>query len=313
MTLDRTYEEAAAWLARQHGQAMDWEAFTVWLEADPRNRAAFDSMALLDSELDENASRISKVIARDDLSSANGLPRVRWGTWVGFGGAAVAASLAGLLWVQPAAHETATHDFRSPAAKMVRIAFNDGASIALAPASELRVRGDHMDLQGSAFFDIPHLQGRTLNISVREFQVTDIGTRFSIDSEPEAVTIEVAQGSVEVSSSGLAKAISLTPGEGLVADPSGGTVRLTSVDAQEVGSWRAGKLQFNNAPLALVAQEISRYSGEKVAVDPTISGQPFSGVIAINHGEAPVETLAQILSLEIKTVDGARRLQPRRK
>ena len=96
MTLDRTYEEAAAWLARQHGQAMDWEAFMVWLEADPRNRAAFDAMALLDSELDENASRISKVIARDDLSSANGLPGVRWATWVGFGGAAVAASLAGL-------------------------------------------------------------------------------------------------------------------------------------------------------------------------------------------------------------------------
>lgn len=309
MTLSQRFDEAAAWLARQHGEKMDWGAFTVWLEADPRHRAAFDALALVDSELDEYASRISQVIAANDRGSKG----ARWGTWAGFGGAAVAASLAGLLWLQPGADQTATHDFRSPDGKMLRIAFSDGARVALAPASALRVRGDRMDLQGSAFFDIPHRPARSLNISAGEFQVTDIGTRFSIDSEPEALTVEVAQGSVAVSSSGLTKTISLSSGNGLIADRSGGTVRLTSVRAEEVGSWRTGKLQFDNTPLALVAQEISRYSGEKVIVDPTISGQPFSGVIAINHGEAPVESLAQILSLEVKTVGGARRLQSRRK
>jgi transmembrane sensor len=134
-----------------------------------------------------------------------------------------------------------------------------------------------------------------------------------VENERQTLSVEVAEGSLAIKSDRLAKPVSLSTGHGFVADRSDQRIRLTAIDPAQVGTWRTGKLQFDNAPLALVAREISRYSGEKVMVDPKIANQPFSGVIAINHGEAPVQSLAQILSLEVKTVDGAVRIQPRRK
>ena len=307
MKLDRTYEEAAAWVARQNDDAMDWDAFTTWLEADPKHRLAYDEMALMDARLEEDAGRVCQFLGSDEVSSSRG----HWVKWAGIGGAAIAAGLGGLLWLQPASDERSVHDFRSPAGKMVRIALGDGGSIALAPLSQLRISGNRMDLKGNAFFDVPHRSGRLLTISAGDFQVEDTGTRFSIEDEPDALSVEVAEGSVKVSSNSLEHTIPLSAGHGVFADRSLGTVRLTLVQREQVGSWRMGKLQFDNAPLALVAEEISRYSDAKVTVDPTIAGKSFSGVIAINHGEGPVQSVAQILALDVKTVDGSQRLQPR--
>lgn len=72
-------------------------------------------------------------------------------------------------------------------------------------------------------------------------------------------------------------------------------------------------MQFDEAPLSLVARDISRYSGKRVTVDQAIADQPFSGVIAINDGQPAAQTLAQILSLDARQVDGGLRLEPRRR
>ena len=312
MTLDRIYEEAAAWLAREQAGGMDWDRFTIWLEADPRHRAAYDALAVIDRDLDENAGRISRTIANDASYPASPRP-VRWGRWAGLGGGAIAAGLGVALWLQPGDHETAVRDYRSGPAQTVRIALGDGGSILLAPRSRVRIHGPQIDLQGAAFLDVPHRPDRALALSVGEFRVTDIGTRFAVENEPAALTVEVAEGSVVVGSDSLPRPLELSAGRSLVADRSHGTVHVAAVDPQQVGDWRSGKLQFDNAPLALVAQEISRYSDERVTVVPELANQPFSGVIAINHGEAAAQTLAQILSLEVKSVDGSLRLQPRRR
>ena len=311
MTLDRIDEEAAAWLARELADGMDWDRFTLWLEADPRHRAAYDALALIDRNIDENAGRISRAMA-DGPPHPVSRQRVRWGRWAGFGGGAIAAGLGVALWLQPGGHET-SRDYRSGTAETVRIALGDGGSILLAPRSHVRIHGPQIDLQGAAFLDVPHRPNRALALNVGEFRVTDTGTRFAVENEPAALTIEVAEGSVVVSSDSLPRSLALSAGRSLVADRSQGTVRMAAVDPPQVGDWRSGKLQFDNAPLALVAQEISRYSDERVTVVPELANQPFSGVIAISHGEAPAQTLAQILSLEVKSVDGSLRLQPRRR
>ena len=313
MTSDRIYEEAAAWLAREQGGGMDWDRFSDWLDGDPRHRAAYDALALIDRDMDENAGRLSRAMVDGALHPVSPR-RVRWTRWAGYGGGAIAAGLGAVLWLHhPGNHEIAVRDYRTRAAQTVRIALGDGGSILLAPASHVRIRGPQIDLDGSAFLDVPHRPGRSLGISVGEFRVSDVGTRFAVENEPAALSVEVAEGSVALSSDSLQRPLTLSAGESLVADRSHGTVRLAAVDPQQVGSWRTGKLQFNNAPLVLVAQEISRYSDERVTVAPELANQPFSGVIAINHGEAPAQTLAQILSLQVKVVDGSLRLQPRRK
>nr|WP_294850536.1 FecR domain-containing protein [uncultured Sphingomonas sp.] len=309
---ERIQDEAAAWLFRQQDAAMDWLAFTAWLEADPRHRGAFDELALLDVELGEGRSEIwpdqhgALPEAANDRASA---PIGRWAGWVG---GAMAATLAAVLVLQPGTNGPAIQNYHSGADKSAEIALNDGTKIVLAPASTLQVRGTDLALQGTGYFDVPHKAGRTLTVRAGDFVVNDIGTRFSVGNDAEGVRVEVADGSVAVSSSRLAKPVPLSAGHGLIADTAAGRVQLTTVEPAAVASWRSGKLTFDQAPLALVAREVSRYSGHKVTVDPAIADQAFSGVIAIDEGDSPGAALAQILALDAKPVDGGVRLEPRR-
>lgn len=312
MISDSTYEEAAAWLTRQQDDAMDWDGFTLWLEADAQHRVAFDELALVDAALDRNAAPLFREVPKEDHPSANERHAVRWARVVALGAGAIAAGLGALFWLGPRHPSPALQDYRSGPAQTIQVALQDGGRVLLAPSSRLTMQGLTWSLEGSALFDIPHRAGRTLKISAGDFEVTDIGTRFTIENDPEAVIVELAEGSVAVSSSHLAKPVSLSKGQAFMADPARGTVRLASIEPQIVGSWRTGRLEFDNAPLALVARQISRYSGEQVTVDPQIADQPFSGVIAVNHGEAPETSLAQILSLKVKRVDGTVRLEPLR-
>lgn len=309
--MDRIYEEAANWLVRERDDAMDWAGFTVWLEADPRHRAAFDELALIDSDLDDHSNKIAFASPAPLPVAANDRRPPQWGRWAGLGGGAIAASLALVFALQPVSRDVPIRDYRSTIGKISQIALDGGSKVVLAPESHLTVQGQQLALEGTAYFDVSHQPGRTLNIRAGAFQITDIGTRFSVVNEADGVVVDVAEGSLSVTSARLAKPIALTAGHGLRADPSSGIIRLTNVDPQRVASWRSGKLQFDQTPLSLVARDISRYSGEKVIVDPAIADQPFSGVIAIDEGASPAGAVAQILSLEAKPMDGGIRLEPR--
>jgi len=305
-------EEAAGWLMRQQGDDMDWGGFTAWLEADPRNRQAYDEVALIDARLDACRGTLVEEGKTSLPEPANDRVPMRWGRLAGWGGGALIGGLALLLAIQPASQELPARDYRSPQGKSADVTLGDGIRVVLAPASHLAVQGDQLALEGTGYFDVPHQPGRSLTIRAGDFQVSDIGTRFSLENEPEGVSVEVAEGSLSVASDKLPRAIALTSGRGISADKASGTVRLTRVRPQQVASWRTGKIQFDQVPLALVARDISRYSGEKVTVDPAIAGNSFSGVIAIDDGASPARALAQILSLDAKPVDGGVRLEPRR-
>jgi transmembrane sensor len=311
MMMDKIYEVAANWLVRERDDAMDWDGFTAWLEADPRHRAAYDALALIDADLDDHAGVLVSAAPGLQPVAANDRQPFRWGRWAGLGGGVIAAGLALVVALQPIGRNLSVHDYRSAAGKSSQIALADGTKVILAPRSHLTVQGQQLALEGTGYFDVAHKPGRTLIIRAGDFQITDVGTRFSVGNEAEGVSVDVAEGSLSVTSDRLTKPIALAAGHGLRADRSSGIVRMTSVDPQQVANWRSGKLQFDQTPLALVARDISRYSGEKVMVDPAIADQPFSGVIAFDEAASPTRAVAQILSLEAKPVDGGIRLEPR--
>lgn len=309
---ERIWEEAAVWLARQKDDAMDWDGLTAWLEADPRHREAFDEVSLIDADLNEHRDAIWNVEQTAVPTAANDARWTQWGRWAGWAGGAVAAGVALVLALQPEPNGVPMQDYRASARKSAEIALADGTQITLAPASHLTVQGEKLALAGTGYFEVLHKPGRTLVVRAGDFEVSDIGTRFSIGNEADGVRVEVAEGTVAVASARMAKRISLSAGHGLIADTAGGTVRLTQIQPTAVASWRTGKLQFDQMPLALVARDVSRYSGYKVTVDPVIADRPFSGVIAIDDGGSPGATLAQILALDARPVEGGVRLEPRR-
>jgi len=125
--------------------------------------------------------------------------------------------------------------------------------------------------------------------------------------------VSVAQGRVSVSSPNLTAPVVLTQGRGLLYDGSAGTAVIAPVAVAAVGEWRAGRLTYAGAPLALVAADVARYAGTTVTVDPSLAERKFSGSLALGDGEAAVRDLSQLMALDlVRDGRGGYRLEQRR-
>ncbi|WP_374530556.1 FecR family protein [Novosphingobium sp.] len=299
--------EAMRWHEATQDPDMDWTAFTVWLEADPRHGEAYDTVALGTALLGEHRSELESGGAalrgaNDDEPEAAPAPR-RWARWAGV---AIAASLAAVLVLpQVIAPSPVTY---ATGASSQTIALEDGSSVILAPHSTLAIAGrhqDHIALGGGAWFDIKHDPSRSLEVTAGDIKIGDIGTRFDVQEGAGQVRVKVAEGVVSVSSDALGKPISLPRGSGLTYDAKAGTAIVKAVDSSAVGEWRSGRLSFDTAPLELVAADISRYAGIKVTVAPTLRDRPFTGTLVFGDGEAALRDLAKFMDVDLRrSADG---------
>jgi len=289
---ERLLEEAMAWHVALESDDADWDGYTLWLEADPRHREAFDVVALTDRLVGEH---------RDDLRllTAAPPPQVRRGgrRQMLFGGVAAALALAiGIPALMPKGDTV----YATGAGETRRIALGNGAAIDLAPASRLVVKeGDENDLElagGEAYFDVRHDPARALTIHAQGYAVSDIGTRFAMNLAGPALLVSVAEGHVAVGSEGNSPT-NLAAGQKLVARGDEGTMRISRIAANDVGSWRQGRLVYDDAPLSVVAADIARYSGKAVVLDPAIRARRFSGVLSVGDGSKLLADLAAVMAL----------------
>jgi len=225
---ERLLEEAMAWHVALESDDADWDGYTLWLEADPRHREAFDVVALTDRLVGEH---------RDDLRllTAAPPPQVRRGgrRQMLFGGVAAALALAiGIPALMPKGDTV----YATGAGETRRIALRNGAAIDLAPASRLVVKeGDENDLElagGEAYFDVRHDPARALTIHAQGYAVSDIGTRFAMNLAGPALLVSVAEGHVAVGSEGNSPT-NLAAGQKLVARGDEGTMRISRIAAND--------------------------------------------------------------------------------
>ena len=311
---DSVIEAAVAWHAGQMRDDFDWDAFTLWLEADPRHRLAFDEIASLDETVERHRDRIASLLAGDDVEQplartpASAPPRgVRWSGWAG---GAIAAALVAAVAL-PVALRDAAIDYRTATGETRVIALANGVHVQLASGSRLTVanrKAQEIKLAGAAWFDVSHDPARTLTIRAGPYRITDIGTRFDVSTATGGVKVAVAKGSLWVSEGGLAAPVQLREGQHLLVSPAIGVAEVSAVAPENVASWRKGRLMYQDVPLSLVAAEVSRYAGHKVVADPAVAARRFSGVLPIGDGSALVGKLAQIANLSAISEGGGVRL-----
>lgn len=310
--------EAAQWQVRcedDRADAVDWDAFMHWLEADPRHRIALDQMTQTADRLDMHGPALFPVEEDARPAVPVSLPRSstvrrRRGVWA-WGGIAVAASLAAMVAVP--LFTTAPSTTYTTEAAPRRVALADGSSILLAPRSRLTVEGrgdDHISVSGGAMFNIRHDPSRTLTVEAGGIQVSDIGTRFDVQQDRGIVRVSVAQGQVKVDGEAMARPVALIAGSSLTFDAGEGTVALAPVKVADVGSWQAGRLTYDNASLALVAADLRRYAGVRVEVPAALQARRFSGTLIVEDGEKALRDLVDLMGLRLHGHAGAWRVEP---
>jgi transmembrane sensor len=151
-----------------------------------------------------------------------------------------------------------------------------------------------VQLEGQAFFRVAHEPRRTFSVRAGATTVRDIGTAFSVHSDPaEPVRVVVTEGSVLVI--GVDSA-TLRAGDVAVVTASGVVdARLGAATADDL-AWTRGRLVFRDTPLADVATDLRRWYGVEIQVtDSSLLRRHFTGSFA---GE-PIGRVLDVLSLAI--------------
>lgn len=317
-------QAAADWHTLVLGGEIDWDAFAAWLDAAPDHQPAYDRIASLDAEVanfarahgmpsDEDDTQEFRVTAGNDDEGPGRRTPYRW--WLG---GVVAASVCALVFVLPGLSG-------SPDVKPVLYATADGqrtvelagsGTVRLDARSQIAIAADgHVKMEhGAAWFELRHNEDRPVEIRSGSFIVRDIGTRFTVSRSAGRLHVAVADGIVDVGFDGSGNngsPVRLRAGQTLEGDERTGTMEVGTIAPEAVGSWREGRLVYDNAPLTRVADDLSRYLGKPVEVSPAIASLRLSGILLIRNGPDLVDQICAILPVEAVRSDGHIRLVPR--
>ena len=298
-------DQAIAWHRAQDDADFDWDGFTLWLEADPAHRTAFDSIALIDARIADHRATLAALMPSMEAPSMGmsvppGAMRSPRRRWIGGGIAAALALAVGIPFFRPSMPPPV--DYRTGPRQARTIMLKDGSRIALAAASHLRVAGaaqDRLALEGSALFDIPHRPDRTMTIDAGGQQISDIGTRFDILADARMMRVAVAEGRISVAPRDGGDTVELPAGRQLLVDRVTRRGTTAAISPGTVGSWQQGRLVYEGVPLSLVASDLSRYAGVPVKAGADVADRPFSGVLIVGDGSGLVGEVAQFMDLRI--------------
>ena len=280
---ERVLAAALTWHHAVESDAVDWDAFTLWLEETGSHRQAYDAIALIDDELAEWPASA----ANENVPSAVRSPVRARAWWLGGIAAAAVAAVSVPMALSLQDDPTTSYATRTDEKKVVVLA--DGSRVVIAPGSALTVQGNTVALaSGAAWFDIRHNPSRQLTVTANGWQVTDIGTRFEAKAVGrDSVWVGVAHGTVAVRRGEASPTVHLKAGEGALG--SGTRVERVTFAPGDLATWRDGRLDYNDTPLAVVAADLSRYAGVPVTARGALAANPFHGfaVAGLRPGGGP--------------------------
>ena len=172
---------------------------------------------------------------------------------------------------------------------------------------------------GQAMFAVHSDAQRPFHVYAGAVRITVTGTRFSVRHTDTGLdkgktVVSVEQGRVRVTRQLMGAehksfgdavdsdtaAVDLTAGQSVVADAQGQLGRVANLPASAVAPWRAGRLNFNQTPLADAIAEFERYGHTGLMVrDPVIAALPVGGSFSLGQHQQFVKALPQLLPVRL--------------
>lgn len=307
MALDETIrEQAIAWAVRAGDPAFDdWEAFTLWLEGDPRHARAYDEVMASVTDAAETLPPVP--VAENDDDPAFGASRRRW-----LGGA-LAAVLTGVAAVGAWQLMPGTYTVETAPGETRMVELDGGGQVLLAGGT--RIVFDRSDPRaaslenGQALFTLHHDSSRPFTLTVGEDTLIDVGTVFDVEHTGGRMTVAVSEGAVAFNPRG--QNVRVSPGEMLSSEAGSDEYRVTSVPVDQVGEWREGRLTFHDATLAEVAADLSRATGVAFAVAERSGDGRVSGSLVVEPLRSDPRAVGPLLGVSVRYDGEAWEIGPR--
>lgn len=300
----RVGDEAAAWHARmlEPTSADEVAAFEAWLDEAPEHARAYHEVQRVSSLSTNLPSRL----LHDEPAAS---------TWrlrpaLGLAAAIVLMVLAGLWLVAPGAQPAyAAVSNPGPAIRAVRL--TDGSKVVLDARTELAValEDDAREVRitsGRARFTVAPDDERPFSVSTSEGTVTARSTVFDVALADESTKVFVIEGTVDISDHERTQGSDATPvRSGQAVELRDGRVHATVIDGLEA-RWPAGRLPFDEATLASVAQMANRHGDPDIVLEnDAVASLKVTGVFDIRDTRELARKLAATHDLRAQEDDGS--------
>ncbi|NUU38384.1 FecR family protein [Pseudomonas sp. C2B4] len=303
-------DEAARWFVRFQEPAVDVEAyrqFDTWLNEHPQHRNEFESLQGLWKAADLVPAARLRALCEEAPARSKRRPIMRYAVAASVLAVALGLGLfSGLNRPSPY-----TAEFSTGLGERRQVALPDGSVVDLDSRSRLQVRFEKNRrgielIEGEAMFSVQHDTSRPFIVETGSGKVTVTGTRFDVRRGSADTRVVVEQGTVKVQGRSAADDdfVSLTAGLGTHVDAHGKVAAAYTVNPAEMTAWRNGKLVFNNASLADVAEQVSRYREKPLKVgNAAVGNLRLTSVFKSDNTEALLKALPNILPVAVRTLD----------
>jgi transmembrane sensor len=326
----RTIEDqAAAWLVRR--DSADWaEAddaqLAAWLDESTANRVAFLRLEVGWEQSERLTAlgagkprgivpprgdwRVSPFFKLRQAAGSRRHPRMR--ALVALAASLVIAVAGGYFWIFDAGE-----GYTTPIGGVASIPLRDGSNVTLNTGSGLRVvvtddeRRISLD-RGEAYFEVAKDASRPFVVIAGDKRVVAVGTRFSVLRNADEIRVVVTEGKVRIESADAPLDFESSKGGPLLvagtiarASSTAVVVEARSLQrAEEMLSWRAGYLIFEETALAQAVAEFNRYNARKVYIDdPAVAALRISGKFRATNAEAFIRVLRDGFGIQAKVSD----------
>lgn len=278
---DSNWETALDWWLRLQEQPADptlRRELQGWLQADPAHRAAFD-----------RAGRVWQLSGALDFSAAT--PRRHRTRLYGLACAAsllLAAVLLAPLFLAP--------DWQAGHGEHLQVRLEDGSQVLLASGSAIDVRFDATTRrivlrQGRVFFEVRPDPARPFVVDAAPLRVQVTGTRFDVARYDTQVTVEVANGSVQVAGEQVLGSADLMTGQRLSLRRDARQWQQEALPLEHVAVWRDWQLLVRDRPLGDVVEQLRPYlPGVVLLPDAELAERRLSAWLDLRQPQQALQT-----------------------
>lgn len=304
-------EQAALdWLSLLHDQPSsgDQATFSRWLRADPAHAEAYAQAQVLWELSEEPARKLADEDAlalQAYLNKMNSSRRSRALRWSG--ALAMAACLLvmvsmGAGWQPSRWVDELGADYVTASGEVKTFTLTDQSVVTLDADSAIAVDFSHGQRhiqlrRGAGFFSVAHT-GQSFVVEAGGGQAQVLGTQFEVRLQPAGAEVTVLSGRVGVTPSEQGQQQVLTAGQ-QVAYADGVADAMHAVDSESRLAWRDGWLNYYQAPLADVVQDLSRYyPGRLLLLNEEMGAKRVSGSFPSKDPLAVLNALQAVLGFE---------------
>ena len=333
---DDHFDAAAAWHARWRNASesgLSAEEVDQWAEWSKvaENKAAYDAVEFVSGSLrylKPPPLPTAEELAADDSdgsisawqsTAAHAVarqPASHWrrATFFALAAVTVAVGFTPVMhWLNPRGPEP-DHLISTTAGELKQVTLPDGSKVTLGAKTEIAVHYGHcmrtiLLNTGEALFDVEHDPKCPFTVIAGDGAITAVGTEFSVRRTLDRVTVQVAEGAVNVQPRDALASVpwpkvtevsdiswpdaKLAQGQEVTYRGNQSRTPVESEDSRVATEWLDGRREYHHEPLAYLIADINRYVEEPIEMDPDVGELQFSGLVY----ESQVKTFLQDLEI----------------